>query len=128
MWLLFGGGWVYLANGSLPVAVANQGLPLEQQLVDVPLYATIGRENQIAPFIRVKPASPQSPGARICNGLCSPDTSAVASKISVTGIPHRHPQPPNTRLPTALPGSIVMSASNAYRKNTGGRPTRAGIT
>ena len=50
MVLLFGGGWVYLAHGSLPVAMADRGLPLEQQLVDIPLDARIGREKQMAPF------------------------------------------------------------------------------
>jgi cytochrome c len=47
---LVGFGYVYLAYGKLPVAVADMPLPMEQQVVDVPLDARIEREKQNAPF------------------------------------------------------------------------------
>jgi thiosulfate dehydrogenase len=48
--LLFGGGWAYLATWNLPVAVADRSLPMEAQIVDVPLDARIDREKQAPPF------------------------------------------------------------------------------
>ena len=48
--LLLGAGWLYLAHGRLPVAVADRGLPFEQRLVDIPLDARVDKEKQIAPL------------------------------------------------------------------------------
>jgi thiosulfate dehydrogenase len=48
--LLFGGGWAYLAEGKLPVAVADRSLRMEEQIVDIPLDSRIDREKQAPPF------------------------------------------------------------------------------
>ncbi len=42
--------FLYLKFGSLPVAVADAPLPLEKQIVQLPLDARIDRESKTAPF------------------------------------------------------------------------------
>jgi thiosulfate dehydrogenase len=48
--ILFVGGYAYLRFGHLPVAVADPALPMEAQIVHVPLGARIAREIQAPPF------------------------------------------------------------------------------
>lgn len=43
-------GFLYLKFGPLPVAVTDQALPLEKQIVSLPLHARIDREVKTAPF------------------------------------------------------------------------------
>jgi thiosulfate dehydrogenase len=47
---LSGVGWLYMADGKVPVAVADQPFPFEHRLVDVALNGRIERENQNPPF------------------------------------------------------------------------------
>ncbi len=42
--------FLYLRFGALPVAVADNALPMEQQIVSVPMHARIDREMKEAPF------------------------------------------------------------------------------
>jgi thiosulfate dehydrogenase len=48
--MMSGGVWAYLAYGKLPVAVADNAFPMEEQIVDVPLDARIEREKVGPPF------------------------------------------------------------------------------
>jgi thiosulfate dehydrogenase len=44
------GLFAYLKFGPLPVAVADASLPMEKQIVSLPLHARIDRESKTAPF------------------------------------------------------------------------------
>lgn len=48
--ILAGCGYIYLAYGKVPVAVADKAFPMEAQIVDVPLDARIEKEKQTAPL------------------------------------------------------------------------------
>jgi len=67
--VIAGGGWAYLEFGRLPVAVKDTSLPMEADIVKIPMKARIAREMQQPPFPAGEDALEQ--GASIYKDQCS---------------------------------------------------------
>jgi thiosulfate dehydrogenase len=67
--VVFGGGWLYLRFGSLPVATADKPFPLEAEIVHIPMRGRIAKEMQQPPFPVSEDALEQ--GASIYKDQCA---------------------------------------------------------
>jgi len=107
--LVFGGGFLYLKFGRLPVSASDPAFPMEEDIVKVPLHARIDREMQQAPFPASEEAFEQ--GATIYKDECAACHGLPGQPVDFA--PRMYPQAPQLfKSHTKKNGTKVVGVSD----------------